>query len=303
MDPAQLQEGDPTDANTTTNPRVEEDAAESPDNESGEGAGASQEDQGDEGEERDQSDEGDEGESEPEIEISIKGEEPPPPPSKADAAFARMRRENAELKRQLQSQGQPQPEKAVDLGPKPTLASCGFDEAAYEEKLDAWKEGQRKEATRKEAEAKQADETARFWKSRNEVYAQGRERLSKQIPQFGEAEEAVKAAIDKGRQNLILSVADNPALVVAALGQRPKLLDEFAKEADPFRFAAKLAKLEANLSTTKKQRSKVPPPEDKLRGSGAPSGSTIERARAEAHETRDFTNLLKVKRERREKTK
>ena len=39
MDPAQLQEGAPEDADTTTAPPVEEDATESPE-ESGEGAGA-----------------------------------------------------------------------------------------------------------------------------------------------------------------------------------------------------------------------------------------------------------------------
>ena len=186
---------------------------------------------------------------------------------------------------------------------KPTLAACDFDEAAFEAKLDAWKEGKRREAEQAQVSAKKAEDVARFWQTRNDVYAKSKEQLAKQIPAYADAEAAVCAAIDIPRQNLILSVADNPALVVCALGQRPKLLEEFAKEADPLRFAAKLAKLEGNLSTTQKPKSNTPPPEQKVRGSGSGSGgkdSTLEQLRAKADKTGDRTAVVEYLRKKRE---
>lgn len=292
MDPAQLQEGAPEDADTTTAPPVEEDAAESPE-ESGEGAGADtpQDDQS-------------EGEAEPEIEISIKGETPPPSKGKESAAWMQIRRENAELKRQLQSQGQAQPETAADPGAKPTLLSCDFDEAAYEAKLDAWKEATAKAEARKQAEAKQGEEVTRFWQTRGEVYAKGKEAYSAQAPKaFAAAEAAVSAALSRAQQNVLLSVADDPASVVVALGRYPKLLEEVGKETDFIRLGAKLAKLEANLTKPEKPKSNTPPPEQKVRGSGSGSGgkdSTLEQLRAKADKTGDRTAVVEYLRKKRE---
>lgn len=291
MDPAQLQEGAPEDADTTTAPPVEEDAAESPE-ESGEGADTPQDDQGADGE------------PEPEIEISIKGEEPPPSAGKESAAWMRMRRENAELKRQLQGQGQAQPETVADPGPKPTLAACDFDEAAFEAKLDAWKDATAKAEARKQAEAKQGEEVTRFWQTRGEVYAKGREAYSAQAPKaFAAAEAAVSAALSRAQQNVLLSVADDPASVVVALGRYPKLLEEVGKETDFIRLGAKLAKLEANLTKPEKPKSNTPPPEQKVRGSGSGSGgkdSTLEQLRAKADKTGDRTAVVEYLRKKRE---
>ncbi len=289
LDPAQQQEGAPEDANTVTDPQVTEEVAESPEKSE---EGAPHEDQ----EEKD--------EQVPELTIVVDGEEPPPRTGNAPAWVKDLRKENRELKaknaeieRALRSQAQPQ---VVDPGPKPTLESCDFDADSFEKKLVTWQEGQRRKESAEAQAAQQADANRRAWQTRLDSYAKSKDELSKQIPDFEDAETAVKGMLNMTQQGVLLHAADNAALVVAALGQNPNLAKDLASETDPIRFACKVAKLEARLKTQKKTP-QVPPPEKPVNGSGSKSGAdkTLEQLRAKADKTGDRTPVIEHLRKQR----
>ena len=100
----------------------------------------------------------------------------------------------------------------------------------------------------------------------------------------------------------MLQGADNPALVIYALGKNPKKAKELAAITDPVKFAFAVAKLESQLKVT--NRKAPPPPEKTMRGTGPGSGavdSTLERLREEAARTGDMTKVIRYKAEQRRK--
>ena len=88
---------------------------------------------------------------------------------------------------------------------------------------------------------------------------------------------------------------------VYALGKNPKKLAELASIKDPVRFAVAVAKLETQLKVSTR---KPPPPPPKITSGSAPvSGSvdsTLERLRAEAERTGDYTKVIQYKRSKRQ---
>ena len=95
---------------------------------------------------------------------------------------------------------------------------------------------------------------------------------------------------------MILQGADNPALVVYALGKNTKRAKEIASIKDPVKFAFAVAKLETTLKVN--SRKTPPPPEKTVSGSGNSSGtvdSTLERLRGEASKSGDFSKVIAYK--------
>lgn len=289
LDPAQLQEGAADDATTTTDPLVEEDDAESTEK-SEEGAASPQDDQEKQGE--------DEGE----LEIVVDGAKPPPEQPKEAAApwVKELRKEHRELKTKLAEaerklQSQAQPEKAADPGQEPTLENSGWDEAALKQRHAKWLEATARKKADDDRAAQQAAASQTAFQSKFSAYAQSRETLVKRIPDYVDREAVVTAKLDKPRQQALIHYAEDPAKVVYALAQDPDLLEDLSKEADLGRLVAKIAKLEAKVTTRKKAQS--PPPERPVRGSGAPAGadSQLEKLRAHAEKTKNYEALLAYK--------
>lgn len=240
-------------------------------------------------------------EPEPEVELLVEGEEPPPEKEAAPSWVKDLRKEhrelkarNAELERALKAT-----EQTTVLGPKPTLDGCDYDAQVYEQKLEEW-HARRQEVSQKEAAAQaEAEKARKVWNDKLMAYGRAREDLAKQIPTFSEAEAFAQSVLDLTQQGVIVSAADNPALVVCALGQNPKLAQDLANEKDPIRFAFKVAKLEARLKVTKRT---APPPEKPVKGTGSVSGSVdsqLERLRAEAERTGDFSKVIAYKQQSR----
>jgi hypothetical protein len=99
---------------------------------------------------------------------------------------------------------------------------------------------------------------------------------------------------------VILQGADNPALVVYALGKNPKKAKELSSIADPVKFAFAVAKLEKELKVM--PRKSAPAPERVVQTTGPKSGavdSTLERLRAEAEKTGDYNKVMQYKRQKR----
>lgn len=211
--------------------------------------------------------------------------------------YREEKRRNRELEEKLAAASGGSSE-AVQLAEKPTLEKADYDTDRYEQELAAWYEQKRKYD---EVEAsKQAEQQAveQEWKQKLEGYQSAKADLK--VRDFEDAEDTVQETLSTTQQGMILQGAENPALLVYALGKNPKKAKELASLTDPVKFAFAVAKLETNLKVTKRKASSKP--EKALSGTARPSGSvdsTLERLRAEAERTGDYSKVFAYKRNQR----
>lgn len=203
-----------------------------------------------------------------------------------------MQRENRELKEKLKVQTQPV---QVTLGPKPKLEDYDFDAEKHDEELSNWYE-RKIEVDAQNAKAKEqqlAEETA--WQEKLSAYQTAKTTLK--VSDYEDAELVAQEVLSKTQQGIILSGAENPALLVYALGKNPTKAKELAAIKDPVKYAFAIAKLETQLKVTKRS---APAPERLAgtRGSAPISGavdSTLERLRTEAAKTGDHSKVVRYK--------
>lgn len=201
-------------------------------------------------------------------------------------------RKNKELEAKLHSlTAEPKP---AELGKKPTLEDCDFDADRFETELTAWHEKKRAHDDA-QAQAKKAEETAQSeWQAKLDGYQKSKAELK--IKDFAEAEAEAQELFSVTQQGIIIQGADNPALVIYALGKNTKQAKDLSEIKDPVKFTFAVAKLEAQLKVT--QRKQAPNPEKVVTGNGRPSGavdSTLERLEAEAEKTGDRTKIIQFK--------
>lgn len=211
-------------------------------------------------------------------------------------ANRRLESENKRLKRQLEEQQKAtEKEKPVELGEKPTLSSCNFDDKKYEQELIGYYERERKVKEQAAEKAKIIEEQNAAYRVRQERYVNMKQEHS--FKDFADAEELVSNTLSLEQQGMIVEGADDSALLVYALGKNPKKLEELSK-LNPIDFAFKVSKLEAQLKVMNK---KAPAPEKRVggRSSGGISGNsdqTLERLREDAAKTGDYTKVNAYKR-------
>lgn len=248
-------------------------------------------------------DQGDDDAIADEVVVSI-GDEQPPEEKPAPRWVKELRksqrelaRENRELKARLESTASTET-KPVQLGPKPTLDGCEYDSERYEAELAAWFERKR-DADQAEQRARDAQEAQeRDWRAKLEAYGKAKAELK--VRDYDEAEDAVQSLFDVTQQGVMLEGAENPALLVYALGKSPSKAKELAAIKSPVKFAFAIAKLEKDLKVSNRTK-KAPPPERIVTGSGRISGSVdseLERLRAHAEKTGDISAVLRYKRQR-----
>ena len=257
---------------------------------------------GDQGE--DQSTEDNEGDSD-EVIVSI-GEEAPPPEEQTHApewvrelrkTNRELQRQNRELQGKLQSTAQTET-KPVVLGKKPSLEEHDYDADKFEAALADWFERKRQAD---ESNAKQEAEVMnqqKAWQAKLDGYGKAKAEL--RVKDFDDAEAVAQELFNVTQQGVMLQGADNPALVVYALGKNPKKAQELAAIKDPVKFAFAVAKLEKDLKVT--NRKAAPPPERIVSGTGRVSGavdSTLERLREEAARTGNMTKVVQYKAQKR----
>lgn len=256
----------------------------------------------------DQNAENDEDESD-EVIVSI-GEEAPPPEEQpvAHSWAAKMRVENRELKRKAREleerlKATTQTEtKPVVLGKKPTLEDHDYDADKFEEALANWFDRKRQAD---EANAKQEAEVMtqqKAWQAKLDSYGKAKAEL--RVKDFEDAEAVAQELFNVTQQGVVLQGADNPALVIYALGRNPKKAKELSEIKDPVKFAFAVAKLEKELKVT--NRRAAPPPERIVSGTGRSSGavdSTLERLREEAARTGNMTKVVQYKAQKRAASK
>jgi hypothetical protein len=240
------------------------------------------------------------------VAVTIGGEAPPPEDEEAERApewvrdlrkqYREEKRRNKELQEQLaRTSGSA---KAAELGEKPTLEKADYDTERYETELAAWYERKRKHDEVEAARRAEADAVEREWKQKLEGYQSAKATLK--VRDYDEAEDVVQDAFTVTQQGMILQGAENPALLVYALGKNPKRAKELASIKDPVKFAFAVARLETQLKVTKRKATSKPEP--KVSGTGRISGavdSTLERLRAEAERTGDHTKVFQYKMQKR----
>ena len=255
----------------------------------------SEQEQPEESEEAEESDE-------PEVVVSI-GEEPPPPEEPRAPDWVRelrkshreLQRKNKELEAKLSSQSVV-PTSVPTLGKKPTLEEHDYDAEKFEASLADWYERKRQvdEAAAKARIAE--EEQKKSWQSKLDAYGKAKTELK--VRDFEDAEDVTQQALDVTQQGIVLQGADNPALLVYALGKNPKKAAELAAIKDPVQFAFAVARLETTLKVQNRKPSAAP--ERSPSGTAPKSGNadtTLERLRAEAERTGDLSKVIAYKRQ------
>lgn len=179
--------------------------------------------------------------------------------------YRALQQENAALKKGT-------PPVKIEVGERPKLAEFNYDEDAHDAAVAQWIE-RRDAAKAQEAEAERAQKTvAQTWQSELAAYGQKKAELA--IPGKDEAEEEATSQLTQIQQAIIVKGADNPALVVVALGKNPAKLAAISDIEDPVKFAFAIAKLEKELKVTTR---KPPEVEGTVKGSAPLAQSSREK--------------------------
>jgi len=243
-----------------------------------------------------------------EVVVSI-GEEAPPPEEHTPAPewVRELRKTNRELQRQnreLQArvQAAPPETKPVVIGNKPKLEDHDYDADAYEEALTSWFERKRQADEVKAKQEAEVMNQQKAWQAKLDGYGKAKAEL--RVRDYEDAEAVAQEVFSITQQGVILQGAENPALVVYALGKNPKKAKELAEVTDPVKFAFAVAKLEKELKVT--NRRAAPAPERIVSGTGRSSGavdSTLERLREEAARTGNMTKVIQYRAQKRSASK
>jgi len=202
-------------------------------------------------------------------------------------------RERLDRERQIPAT---QPKETLALGNKPKIDDFDYDSDAYEAALDGWyTRKQTVEAQARQIEAAREAQT-REWQQKLSSYEDKKTKLK--VRDFEDAEAVILENLSEAQQGIILNGADNPALLVYALGKNEAKAKELAKTTDLVKFAFNVAKLESQLKVTQKR---IPEPEKVVGGSSASptknQNSTLEKLEAEALRTGDRTKVIAFKRQ------
>jgi hypothetical protein len=244
-----------------------------------------------------------------EVVVSI-GEEAPPTEEEVRAPewVRELRKTNREKERRIReleakltattTENKP----VVTMGPKPKLEDHDYDAERYEQALDAWHERKRQHDLETETVKKSELQQHQAWQAKLDSYGKAKAELK--VRDYEDAEETVQQLLNVTQQGVVLQGADNPALVIYALGKNPKKAKEIAEITDPVKFAFAVAKLEKELKVT--NRRAAPAPERIVSGTGRSSGavdSTLDRLREEAARTGNMTKVIQYKAQKRSASK
>jgi len=232
--------------------------------------------------------------------VSIAGEEPDEEDKQPAPQWVRdvrkrnrdLQRENRELQDRIKAAN---PVEQVTLGTKPSLETCDFDTNVYESQLEQWYARKRESEDRERVIQQQQQAEQQAWQAKVNNYASSKQTFG--ATDYDEAEALVNDTFSIAQQGILLQGSENPVQLIYALGKNPKKAKELAELKDPVQFSFAVAKLETRI-TVEKKKSTPPPPERRVSGTGAMSGtvdSSLERLRADAAKTGDFTKVLAYK--------
>ena len=238
--------------------------------------------------------------AEEEVVVQI-GEESPPQEQPAPEWVRELRKNYRELqreKRELEArlQATAQVARPVEVGKKPQLEDFDYDADKFEVALAEWFDRKRQADEQVRRVQHEQEQVQQAWQNKLQSYGMAKAELK--VKDYEDAEEIVQQSLNVTQQGIVIQGAENPALVVYALGKNPKKAKELASITDPVKFAFAIAKLETQLKVT--NRKAAPPPETVVKGTARMSGavdSTLERLRVEAERTGNYTKVMQYKKQ------
>lgn len=180
-------------------------------------------------------------------------------------------KELRELRRQLEEiQTKPaearQPQSDV-LPTKPTLESCDYDEAAFEQAVTDWHEKKSRADQQKQQQERQQQENIQKFQLRLQKHQERATKLP--VKDYRETEEIVRRELPVIQQEILIHAADEGSELIAyALGKNPQLRQRVAAETDPIRAAFLLGQISKQVSLAPKPKKAIKP-EPEVRGGGA----------------------------------
>lgn len=245
--------------------------------------------------------EGGEPEQEEEIVVTIGEQQAEKPEEHESSTFRELRTQLREAKKRLKDYEvrEKTQEPIVNVGEKPTLEACGFDDTKYEAELASWFERKRQadERQRKIEEEQRAANEA--WQAKLNTYANSRTQLK--VKDFDDAESTVQETFNQTQQAILLHTK-NPALVIYALGKNPSKAKELAQIKDNVSFAIAVGELGKEIQM--KPKGKPPAPEKVVTGTGSLAGATdrtLDQLRSEAEKSGDYSKVIAYKNQLRNK--
>jgi hypothetical protein len=124
-------------------------------------------------------------------------------------------REKDKRIKELEQSSAPKP---IEVGEKPTLAGCDYDEDKFAEELEAFKD---REAAAKRQSATQAEQSRKAneeWQADLGAFEQ--EKAGLDFPDRDEAIETATSSLDMVQQAVIVKAAAKPALFMVRAGQK-----------------------------------------------------------------------------------
>ena len=198
-----------------------------------------------------------------------------------------------ELEKQVEEQAA---SKAVELGPKPTLADCDYDDARFEAELIAYTSRKTEVAQREQAEKSKQEAIQAAFDAKVQSYQAAKTSLG--YKDFGESESVVTDTLSVTQQGVIVDVANDPANFIYALGKYPGKAEELAKITNHVHLAAAIARMESKMTVTGKKSK--PAPEKRIKsagGVGVSGEKKLEQLRAEAEKTNDYSKVNAYKKQ------
>lgn len=247
--------------------------------------------------------------------VTIEGEAPPAEEDdNAAPTWVRdLRKSNREKDRALRERdaeiarlkGSPAQQAAVVVGEEPTFEGCDYDPDKFKAATLAWSkrkdEVENQERTRTQVQEQQQAQ----WTTRLKAVDTAASKLG--VKNHDEAMSAFEDQFSPVQRGIILGGLEDAKTSAAmryALGMNPKKAKELAAIADPVKFAIAIGKLEDKLTIA--PRKTAPVPERTLRSTGPTSGavdSQLERLRADADKTGDYTKVHQYRQQQRAKRK
>jgi len=184
-----------------------------------------------------------------------------------------------------------------EVGKKPTLEDYEYDTEKYEAAYEDWRGRRDAVESRKRQQEEEHAKAQKEWEAKLAKYEADKGALG--VADIEEAEEAVRDALSQTQLGILMQGADKPAELICGLGTNPAKLQELASIKDPVKFAFAVARLEPKVKTVSK---KPPAPEKTITGTAPPSGTVdgvLERLRAEAEKTGDYSKVMAYKRKAR----
>jgi hypothetical protein len=245
----------------------------------------------------------DQGEEE---ELLVFGDEPEEIAETDNATIRHLRQKLRDAQKKLaETNRAPQQDEPIEVGEKPTLAACDYDEERYDTERDAWEERRTKAEAQKAKASKATDAEREAWEA--ELNSVNEEKAALNREDSEDAFATVREALTPAQQAIIVQTADkgNRAKLIYALAKNPAQLTELAginihDALSVAKFAKAVTQLEGKLKVVK--RRSPPNPDTPSKGSAAVSGPPrdVEKRlailRDKAQASGDYTEYLAAKR-------